>query len=119
VLIAIAGAIGASARYGVAVLASHLIGPSVLGTFFVNITGAFALGILIGVGVDRSFLPLHLRPPLAAGFIGAYTTFSTLMVESVGEVEAGQLLAFGANLFGSIALGLIAAYAGLTVGRQL
>jgi CrcB protein len=118
-LIAVAGALGALLRYGVSVLMTNLIGPTVLPTFIVNLTGAFALGVLIGIGFDRSFLPLSARPVVAAGFLGAYTTFSTLMVESVGQVEDGDLLGFTANLAGSVVLGLVAAYGGLVLGRQL
>jgi CrcB protein len=64
------GALGALARYGVAVAAPPY------GTLIVNLTGAFALGVLAGAGVRGAALLI-----LGTGFLGAYTTFSTWMVE--------------------------------------
>jgi len=53
------------------------------------------------------------------GFIGAYTTFSTWMLESWRLVEAGSWAPAVANLGGSVALGLVAVFAGLAVGRAI
>jgi CrcB protein len=64
-------------------------------------------------------LPAEIRAPVMIGFIGAYTTFSTLMLESWRLVEDGQLAAGAANLFGSAILGIVAVVAGLTLGRAM
>ena len=53
------------------------------------------------------------------GFLGAYTTFSTFMLESWRLVETGAWAAALANLGGSVALGLVAVVAGMTLGRAL
>jgi CrcB protein len=53
------------------------------------------------------------------GFIGAYTTFSTYMLESWGLLESGSWAPALANLGGSVVLGLVAVAAGLTLGRAL
>ena len=62
-------------------------------------------------------MALDLRAPVMIGFIGAYTTFSTLMLESWRLVEGGEAIAGAANLVGSVVLGVVAVVGGLTVGR--
>ena len=119
-LIAIAGASGALARYGVQVAVTDALGRStVLGTLLVNVSGAFLLGLFLALTDERLSVPLYWRPVIATGFLGAYTTFSTLMYESFNRFEAGDLATAGANLVASVALGLLATYVGLTVGRSL
>jgi CrcB protein len=85
----------------------------------VNLSGAFLLGVLTTVIVDRAALPAELRGPVLIGFIGAYTTFSTLMLESWRLVEAGSYGLAVANLAGSVGLGLAAVFAGLVIGRAI
>ena len=65
----------------------------------------------------RQVLPESIRPPVLIGFLGAYTTFSTLTLDSWRLVEEGSYILAAANVVGSIALGLVAVVAGLAVGR--
>ena len=58
-------------------------------------------------------------PNLGIGFLGAYTTFSTLMFESMDRIETGGTPAAFLNLGGSVAAGMVAVYAGLTLGRTI
>ncbi|HET7703751.1 MAG TPA: CrcB family protein [Candidatus Limnocylindrales bacterium] len=119
-LIAAGGAAGAVTRHVVdgAVLA-RFGGVFPLGTLLVNLSGAFLVGLLAGLMLDRGLLPADLRAPLFVGFLGAYTTFSTLMLESWGLIEKG-LPVFGAlNLVGSTALGMVVVLAGLWLGRTI
>lgn len=119
-LVAIAGALGAVSRYGLQVLVNDLVGrPTLLGTFAVNMSGSFLLGLLLGLTGERYFLPTAWRVAAAVGFLGAYTTFSTLMFESINRLEAGDPLAAGANVAGSVGLGLLSCYLGLALGRNL
>jgi CrcB protein len=53
------------------------------------------------------------------GFLGAYTTFSTYMLESWRLIESGAWGLAVANLGGSIALGLVAVFVGMSIGRAL
>ena len=119
-LVAVAGALGALSRYelqnGVVVLVGR---PTLLGTFVVNLSGAFALGLLIGLGQHHLGLAFLWRTVLGVGFLGAYTTFSTLMLDSVIRFEGDQIGLGLLNLGGSVALGLVATYVGLTLGRAL
>jgi CrcB protein len=119
-LIAAGGAAGAVSRYLVdSAILDRFAGAFPIGILVVNVSGAFAVGLLAALIVDRGVLPADLRVPLMVGFLGAYTTFSTLMVDSWRLIEDGlPLLALG-NLVGSVAIGLVAVVAGLWLGRSL
>ena len=118
--IGVAGAIGALARYGLDGVISRRA-PALFpwGTLVVNLTGSFVLGVLFAMTTERAILPADIRGPVMIGFIGAYTTFSTYMLESWGLLESGSWAPALANLGGSVVLGLVAVAAGLTLGRAL
>ncbi len=118
--IAAGGAVGAVARYLLdnAVL-DRYGGAFPLGILVVNVTGAFAVGLLGGLIVDRGVLPADLRAPLMVGFLGAYTTFSTLMLDSWRLAEDGLPVLALANIVGSTALGLVAVVGGLWLARSV
>ena len=119
-LVALGGAGGSVLRYGVARLAASYLGPTtVMGTFIVNVTGSFLLGLFIALALEKASLSGNLRALVAVGFLGGYTTFSTLSLESVRLVEDGELLRAAASILGNLVLGLAAAYIGLLVGRTL
>ena len=120
VLIGIGGFAGAIARYVVdGAVADRTGGGLPWGTLVVNLSGSFLLGFLFAMTTERAILPADVRGPVMIGFIGAYTTFSTFMLESWRLVETGAWPAALANLGGSLALGLVAVVAGLTLGRAL
>ena len=118
--IGLAGALGAISRYKLQGWVNDAIGrPTVLGTFVVNISGAFLLGLVLALTEDRFLTTGPWRTMLSVGFLGAYTTFSTLMFESVDRMETGDVATGIANVAGSVIIGLIAVYAGLTAGRAI
>ncbi len=120
VLIAVGGAAGTVARYLVQGWVGDLTkGQLPWGTLIVNVSGSFVLGLVFALAIDRSVLPTELRLPLMVGFLGAYTTFSTLMLESWRLVEDGALMTALVNIVGSSLLGLLAVFAGLALGRAL
>ncbi len=118
-LVALAGAAGSVLRYGVAGFVDDRMGPTVLGTFVVNVTGALLLGLLLGVTEERWLAPALVRTAIAIGFLGAFTTFSTLAFETVDLAEAGSTGTALLNVGGSMVIGLAAMYGGLTLGRAL
>ena len=118
-LVAAGGALGALLRYGVEGYVDDRLGPTVLGTFLVNVSGALVLGLFLGLTEERFMAPALARTAVAIGFLGAYTTFSTLMFESVDLAESGSIATAMLNIGGSVAAGLAAVYAGLTLGRSL
>jgi fluoride exporter len=67
----------------------------------------------------RVALAPWVRASLTIGFLGAYTTFSTLSLESYRLLEARSYALAGTNLIGSVAAGLIALYGGVVLGRAL
>jgi CrcB protein len=119
-LIALGGAAGATTRYLVdAWIAQRAGGAFPWGTLVVNVSGSLILGLLFALAVERGVLPASVRGPLLIGFIGAYTTFSTLMLESWRLIEDGAVVLGMVNLVGSSMIGMIALVGGLMIGRAL
>ncbi len=90
-----------------------------LGTLVINVSGAFLLGLLFAWATERDVLPREIRGPVMIGFVGAYTTFSTWMLESWRLVEDGAWPLAALNLGGSVLLGVMAVVGGLVLGRFL
>lgn len=118
-LIALGGALGAVARYAVDRAVNDLFGAALLGTFAANISGSFLLGLLAAAAAGRIGLPEDARMFAAVGFLGSYTTFSTLTVASAQIAADGDWARAAVNIAGSIGVGIIAAFAGLALGRAL
>ncbi|MGH3094087.1 MAG: fluoride efflux transporter CrcB [Gaiellaceae bacterium] len=118
--IAIAGALGALARYGLEGVASRRL-PTVFpwGTLAVNVSGALVLGFLFTLTTERVVVAPWLRSAIAVGFLGAYTTFSTFSLETLRLLEDGARGLALLNAAASVALGLAAVYAGVVLGRAL
>ena len=119
-LVGIGGFCGAIARYlvdGWIVARTGATFP--WGTLVVNLSGSFVLGALFALAIERGVLPAGLRAPVLIGFIGAYTTFSTLALESWHLIEDGSYGLGVANLAGSMLLGVISVVAGLALGRAI
>lgn len=113
--IAVAGALGAPARYLLdGFVQDRSRGSFPWGTFVVNVTGCFMLGVLTGLTVHHGFRGAP-RVWLATGLCGAFTTFSTFTWESVRLVEEGEVLQAVWNVAGSVAAGLVAAAAGMSL----
>lgn len=119
VAVGVAGFFGAIARYGLEGFVSSKTGGSFpWGTFVVNISGSLVLGFLFAVLIEgRVVVVPWLRTAMTVGFVGAYMTFSTLTFETFRLVEEGSLGLAGANAFGSLAIGLVAVYVGVVLGR--
>ena len=117
-LVGAGGFFGAIARYVIdGWVVTSTGGGFPWGTLVVNVTGSFVLGVLFAASVERDVLPAAIRAPVLIGFIGAYTTFSTLTLESWRLVQDGSYVAAFANIGGSVVLGMIAVVAGLAIGR--
>ena len=119
ILVALGGAAGALSRYAIDRAIVNALGPTVLGIFIINVTGSFLLGLFLSLSAGRTGWPDELRVLLAVGFLGAYTTFSTLTVASVQLVQSGEITRGALNILGSIVVGLIAAFLGILVGRAI
>lgn len=118
--IAVAGGLGALARYGLEGAVDRFAGAGFpWGTLAVNVSGSLAVGFLFTVLIDRGAVDPWLRTTLLVGFLGAYTTFSTLSMETYRLLEDGALGLALANSIGSLAAGLGAVYVGVVSGRMV
>lgn len=116
--VALMGALGALSRWGLGALVNRFVtGPFPAGTFVANALGCLLLGLV--TGLSSELLPSHLRIPLATGFLGSFTTFSTFSVESVKLAEQGAWALAALNVLGSVVVGLLGAGAGLWLSRSL
>jgi len=117
-LIAIGGALGALARYGVnTVIVNATGGRFPWATLAVNVTGSFLLGVVLRAFEGTPNFNAW-RALLAIGFCGAYTTFSTFSYESVRLMQERQWLAAGTNMLGNVLLCLLAVMAGFAVANR-
>jgi len=113
--VALLGGLGSVARLLVDAAVSQRVGGRFpAGTLAVNLSGAALLGLLTGLALRGDALLLA-----GTGLLGAYTTFSTWMLESQRLAEDGQLRGLWLNLAGSLALGLAAAALGRALGGWL
>lgn len=118
-LVGVGGFLGANARFILARGADALVDTRFpLGTFLVNVSGSFLLGVLGAVIAERA-LPNSdaMRLALGVGFLGAFTTFSTFEFETNALIEDGSWLTATANIFASLFVGLIALRAGIALAK--
>jgi len=119
-IVALGGACGAVARYWIGWwVATRWPGPLPLGTILVNLSGSFLLGLALTALPRRCSLTESLRLFIGVGFLGAYTTFSTFEYETLRLFEEGKIGSGLLNIALSLLLGLLAVWAGATLGRRL
>jgi fluoride exporter len=113
--IALAGGFGAVARYLLdGWIQDRTDSALPVGTFAINVTGSFVLGVLAGLVISHG-VSTDAKLIVGTGFLGGYTTFSTYAYESFRLAEDRARIWTAANIVGSVAAGLIAATAGLLV----
>ena len=117
--VAAGGAIGAALRYGIGLGITARTGEGFpWHTLAINVVGAFLIGMLLALPWTGMSSGAPWRLFLVTGILGGFTTFSTLSYESIELVSQGRAIAGLANMFGSGALGLGAAWLGLLAGRS-
>lgn len=118
ILVGLGAAFGAVARYLIDRAVTHRRGspfpaaPFPSGTWLINVSGAFVLGLLVGLAA-RHGLPSAALAVTGTGICGGYTTFSTFSVETIRLTEDGRATLALMNMLTSIAAGLAAAALGL------
>jgi CrcB protein len=118
VAIGAGGALGAPLRYGIAQLVDITPGTFPWGTFWINVSGSFALGFLLALLLERMRPTQYLRPFLGTGFLGAYTTYSTFAVETDLLIKNGHWTTAAAYVVASFVVGFLAVWAGIALGRR-
>jgi len=117
--ISAAGALGAPARYAIDTVISRRRRDALpVGIFVINVTGSLVLGLIAGAALYHGFGGAP-RAWLGTGFCGAYTTFSTFGLQTVGLVELREQRAAGTYVVASTVVGLAAAATGLWVAGVL
>ena len=101
--IALGGALGSVARHGMTVYFDHLLGRDFpYGIFIANILGSAAMGVLFVLILERGLLSDVWRSLLMVGFLGAFTTFSTFSLQTIGLLQEGRLFAATIYTIGSV-----------------
>jgi len=118
--IAAGGAVGALLRYWMSSGTHALLGRGFpYGTLVVNVLGSFAIGFLFVLFLERMTLSGEWRAGILVGVIGAFTTLSTVSIETLNLLEEGAHLKASLNVALSVALCLAGAWFGLLLGRTL
>lgn len=118
--IMIGGALGALTRYELgAWISSKWNQGFPLHTFIINVTGAFLLGFLNVLFIERFNISPMWRLGIGVGFLGAYTTFSTFSNEIITLIEGGSYTTAGFYAFSSLLLGLLFAALGVGLARMI
>ena len=118
--VALGGALGASARYGLDRLierSSNAVYP--WSTFTINVTGCFAIALFLSAAAARAEMSPGWRYLFPVGFVGGYTTFSTYGYETYRLLQLGQAAGAAAYVAASNVLGLCAVVAGDWLGRRI
>lgn len=119
VLIAVFGAIGTLARYGLQGAVQIKTGSTFpYGTLLINLTGCFLLGLIGQITLNRMIVPPEWRVAIAVGFFGGYTTFSSFGWETAKMLEAGEWLWATAYVAASVVLGLLLSVAGIRLANR-
>lgn len=119
-LVGVGGFVGAIARFLVARWVGVLVETRFpLGTFVINISGSFLLGVIGTLAAQKVFPNSDaVRLALGVGFLGAYTTFSTFAFETHALLDDGSWLTAATNMFASLLIGLVAVRAGIVAARS-
>lgn len=118
--IAFFGILGCWARFAQTNLVQTVYGREFpYATMSINIMGSFIMGFLFVETLERLTITPALRTGILTGFIGGYTTFSTFEMETLLLAEGGQILKAAIYLLLSVVLGLLAAFGGAYIARNL
>lgn len=119
-LACVGGAIGAGLRHLVNTGAVRILGIGLpWGTVFANVVGSFLMGVLVEALALRFEGSLEIRVLLATGILGGFTTFSAFSLDFVVLLQRGDHIAAAAYLIGSVAIAILALFAGLAAGRMV
>jgi len=119
-LVALGGALGSVARYGVGAAAAQLMGPAFpWGTLVVNLTGSFIIAAVMHVALTGTSISMEMRIFLTTGILGGFTTYSSFNYETLALVSSRAYglaaLNLGATVVGCLGAGVL----GLAAGRAL
>ncbi|HEX4544606.1 MAG TPA: fluoride efflux transporter CrcB [Candidatus Acidoferrum sp.] len=118
-LIAIFGALGTLARYGLQGLVQIRVASAFpYGTLLINLSGCFLLGLIGQFTLNRMVISPDWRVAIAVGFFGGYTTFSSFGWETAKMLEDGEWLRASAYVGASVAVGVLLSVAGIRLANK-
>jgi CrcB protein len=116
--IAVFGALGALARYGVDGISRQRLGAGFpWGTFTVNVVGSLAIGLVFALLLGRADVPDWLKMAITTGFLGGFTTFSAFSLQTHRLLAEGAYGLAVAYVIGRVTAGLAAVALGVLIGR--
>ena len=119
-LVALGGAIGSVARYGVGAVAAQLLGAAFpWGTLLVNLSGSFLNSLVMHVALAGTAISLELRIFLTTGIMGGYTTYSSFNYETLALINQRAYGLAGLNVAATVVGCFLAGVLGLAAGRAL
>jgi CrcB protein len=118
--IAGAGALGTLCRFGIAALVQDYSRSKMpLGTLAVNVIGCFLFGLIFILAEERNLIPAQVKVVVLAGFMGAFTTFSTFGFETTALIHAADWGYAIANVLAQNLAGIVAVTLGILLGRVI
>jgi CrcB protein len=119
-LVAVGGAAGSVLRYAASDWVQRGLGAVLpWGTFVVNLSGCFVMGLLAGAFQQRFLVSPEVRVLVLVGVLGGYTTFSAFALETLRLAQGGDFAAAGLNALGSPLLALAGVWAGDQLSRLI
>ena len=122
ILVFIGAGLGGALRHTLNIAIGRMLGIGFpWATAFINVSGSFVMGALVGWLAFRAgeSWTQNVRLFVATGVLGGYTTFSTFSLDSILLLERNQIGAAAAYIGGSVLLGVLALWAGLSLARSL
>ena len=120
IMIALGGALGSVARYAAVAYITPLLNYRFpLGTFVVNLSGSFLIGLAYVLLVEKNILAAEWRLFFITGILGGFTTFSAFSLEMLQMWQEGHIAQSIFYAASSVVLGLLCAYAGMLLTQKL
>ncbi len=119
-MVGIGGALGSILRFWLGSYVGGRFGSRFpYGTFVINVTGSFLIGVILTILAEKSNLSPNWRYLIPIGFIGGYTTFSTFEYETLRLFQDGQVLSAVLNVALSVIVGFVGVWIGAVAGRAI
>lgn len=119
-LVGLGGAMGSILRYSTTLIAEkwHL-NNAFIATLIVNLIGCLLIGIFFSSFENKGIIDNNLKLLLITGFCGGYTTFSTFSLENIQLIQSGQIAQAVLYILTSVLIGIVAVWAGLSLGKSI
>jgi CrcB protein len=118
--VGVGGFVGSIARFSLAAYVGQRMGTRFpYGTFLINVSGSFLIGLVMTILTERTHLNPTYRYLIPIGFIGGYTTFSTFEYETLRAIQDGQFTIGLISMVLSVLVGFLMVWTGAMVGKAI